>query len=298
MHVMKRIVNIASMKVFLTALLFSTSALCVGQKGFYLKGSIGQAWGINNHYFSWGQADFEGDVPAQPMVDRRQIGNTIQENVKEISYGKGRNISVGMGYMVTDRVGFQLDMVYLEGNKVIASTVFPGLKYTSVNTTKAQMFSLNPTFVISMGNEGVTPYARIGALIGIPTIRTNIIINSGGTVIDYEDRVHKNIARGLLAAGGIKYRLGGLSSIFAEFVFSNVNYEPGERDVRKYNEGGNDILAKKYPDPKTDLIKEVSSFDVFPNGNKHLTQSLPFGSFGFNVGMVFKFGEQGLPRGR
>ena len=298
MHVMKYIVNIASIKVVLTVLLLSVSTFCIGQKGFYLKGSIGQAWGINDHYFSWGQADFEGDVPAQPMVDRRQVGNTVQENVKEVSYGKGKNISVGMGYMVTDRVGFQLDMVYLEGNKVIASAISPSLKYTSVNTTKAQMFSINPTFVISMGNEGVAPYARIGALIGIPDIKTNIVINSNGTIIDYEDRVHKRIARGLLAAGGIKYRLGAASSIFAEFVFSNVNYEPGEREVRKYNQGGADVLATKYPDPKTELVKEVSSFDVFPNGNKHLTQSLPFGSFGFNVGMIFKFGEQGLPRGR
>lgn len=295
---MKNIANTVLSKITLTVLFVFIYVFSYGQKGFYLKGGIGQAWGINDHYFSWGQADFEGKIPAIPMSDRRQVGNTIQEKVKEVSYGKGRNISVGMGYMVTNRIGFQLDMVYLEGNKVIASTVVPDLKYTTVNTTKAQMFSINPSLVISMGNEGVVPYARIGALIGIPNIRTDIVTNTGGIVIDYEDKVHKKIARGLLAAGGIKYRLGGIASLFAEFVFSNVNYEPGEREVKKYNQLGIDILASKYPDPKTELLKEVSSFDVFPNGNKHLTQSLPFGSFGFNVGMVFQFGEQSLPRSR
>lgn len=286
----KRCFSCHTVLIAMTLFVLPLTAL---SQGFYVKGSGGYLWGMGDHYYSWGDVDVLGQLPFYAPVQNVQesIKGEVHREVLQASYGKGLSYGVGVGFMFSSYLGVELGISYLRGEN-IQSVSYSSSKGTyHQNNSKAFMWNFCPALKISAGRTGINPYTRLGVIIGTPTIETAIINNNVGTVTIYGDKIDGGAAIGFQGTVGVEYPINGLIAVFWELNYSNVKYKPTQRTVTEYNLNNADILTSKYPESTTELVKEADISEIYPSGNKHLTQPLPFGNLGMHVGLAIHFGK-------
>ena len=168
---------------------------------------------------------------------------------------------------------------------------------------KDASFSLiNPSLVISAGTEGVSPYARIGAIIGVaPKIASKLTIDDAQDIAVAEDKLTGGVATGFSAALGITYPVSPKVSIFGELAYNGLSYKPTQREIVKITENGvNETITDVYDFAKQSIEDEVSAdyADAAFDADKQLSHSYPLSNLGLNVGIQFNLGGSGLARNR
>lgn len=193
------------------------------------------------------------------------------------SYGEGLKAGASAGYMFTENFGVEVGFSYW-----FPRSVEYGFKYTtstsSIKTTGSG-FVVVPSVVISAGTKALNPYARVGLVLGIPSLKEEIRVVETGNNREIDMKEKGGLALGYSGALGINIPAGGGVDFFAEAVLSSLTFSPSSYEVTRYILNGVDQLPSLQQ--KTMEYKEtVSSTDQ----NATTAVRIPFSSIGFAVG--------------
>ncbi len=218
----------------------------------------------------------------------------------DVSYGKGLNFGAAFGYMFTKNIGAELDVTYLLGGKTKANTdittiIGPITSHrTSDRILSANMFRIIPTLVIDAGLEKLDPYAKLGFLVGLGSIKYYYNENDDGDVTVQRITQNGGVALGLSSTAGVRYNINDMMSVFAELNMVNLSYSPTKGKITERTVNGVDMLpGMTTRDKETVYLKEITSKSTEPipdsEPNKELKTKMPFSSFGINVGFRINF---------
>lgn len=196
------------------------------------------------------------------------------------SFGEGMNFQAGFGYNFNPNISIELAGSYTIGKKFEYISNNDPIVYN--NKLYANTISIMPSAIIKAPMKDITPYLRLGMVIGIPTkyqeqtqsgtgAKTGIFINkeSGG------------LALGFQGAGGVTFKASKQLGIFAEIFGIGMNYSPSKRENTENFTG----LALQ----QTITYSESGTYNA--EGNSRPRPRYAFSSFGMNVGLTFTFGK-------
>jgi len=217
--------NLASIFAFL--ILFNASSqdvkLTPTPSKFYHKINVGYSFKAGGAYYT--------------QLEQNFTGGNIETRVP-FSYGKGFNISYGLGYMFHPNIGVELTASYLiggvnEGINIYYESNGPN-PYTvrQVDDYKSNMFRLSPSFIVAAQGKKISPYCKFGLLVGWGTAREDIDetanFQNGGTPGSgkFVWKYSGFSGVGITSAAGIKIKANPLFDVFIELNQINFSAAP------------------------------------------------------------------------
>lgn len=226
-------------------------------------------------------------------------GNTFTNEQIKLSLGKGINLNGAFGYMFNDNFGAELGVNYLMSSAWEAkSTEISGTSFSdvTVNTIDASMTRINPMFVLQSESSTITPYAKLGMVIGFGSIKNTISSTqkSFGNELKIAGEVELSggIGIGFNAAIGANFEIGDNMFLFGELAFVNMSYSPTNGEFTKFSVNGEDNLSDMdVSDKKVVFVDSYEQSGTQPSTepSKDLKQKIPFGSVGLNIGFRMTF---------
>lgn len=276
-------------------------------QGTYIRAFGGYSAGTNKSLLpgylqsdvSQNEAGIIGEFPAQNLIQFGGLINLDQSYVRD-SYGKGVHAGLAVGYMFNKHIGAELGVSYLFGDDIEYRSEYKDVKTIVDFSSKASMLQINPSIVLTTGSEVVSPYVRLGVLVGT-SVKVKTKATSSTDNYTLEDELRKGIALGGSAALGINYNLSNKVSLFAEAEYRGMSYNPDEREVTRIVDQGKEVVVSTvYDFPVQSLQDNANNGIAFSNFKKSARMSTPFSvsSLGLNIGVMYKFGGAGNPRGR
>lgn len=192
------------------------------------------------------------------------------------SFGEGINFQAGFGYNITPNIALELTGSYTLGKKFEYTSSSGSTSYKEY----ANSIFIIPSAILKAPMKDITPYARFGMVLGIPTKYYESApvgsITLGGP-IKYKE--YGGLAMGIQGACGVDFKVANKLGIFAEIFGIGMSYGPstlentenylGIQPIVTYSESGN-----------------------FTSGsNTAPTPRYSFSSFGMNVGLTYTFGK-------
>jgi hypothetical protein len=237
-------------------------------------------------------------------------GNTISESDQSVkgSFGSGLNFGGALGYMFGEHLGAEIGVSYLSGSTIssTSNTNFVTVSTTSISySSSATMLRIIPSLKICGEPAKITPYIRVGLVLGIsPTITTNsnetdTYTTGFGTTTDttiaITNKFTGGISIGFSVALGADLKLSDKVSIFGEIGMIAQTWAPTQSNYSTWTKNGVDQLASMTTSQKqTDYLDNYSTTSTVPTNtglpSQALKQYAPFSSWGFNVGLHFNFG--------
>lgn len=226
----------------------------------------------------------------------------IKEEHKLIkgSYGQGLNFGLKLGYMINSNFGVDLNTSYLTSSKFEYSdyekhdNAWAGYYETTTNRyEQAKMLRFNPSIIMSMGNEKIAPFTKIGVVFGIGSVEQNVEqLYSNGNSTKYSVLVNGGVSIGASAEIGLKMKITQKLSFVGSLNLLAMNYAPKKGEYTTYTENGEDVLGSwQTSDREVNFVDEYSVSSSDPNNSnepsKELKMYLPFSSIGLNVGIRF-----------
>jgi len=225
--------------------------------------------------------------------------STVTREQVKLSLGKGVNLNGAFGYMFNDNFGAELGVNYLMSSDwEYKSTINngPNASETEVNTIDASMTRINPMFILQTESSAITPYAKLGMLIGFgsikSTFRSTEISFGNEFKFEAESKLSGGIGIGFNAALGANFEIGDNMYIFGELAIVNMSYSPANGELTKYIVNGSDNLSKlDMSDKKVEFVDSYEQSGTSPSTEpaKVLTEKYPFGSIGLNIGFKMTF---------
>ena len=271
-------------------LAMSMTSMNAQENGLYLS--------LNGGY-NFAAGTEKGTVSNVTSVSTSSSNVTTSENIA-LSYGKGLNVGGAIGYMFNKNVGAELAFDYLIGGKTSGNettTSAGGVDKTDIDFS-AKMLQIVPSLVIAAGMEGINPYAKFGLVIGSSKLTENTtdVDTSGGTTdtTEFTKETETNTGFGFKGAVGAMFTVNPNISIFAELTSVNMSQSLKSSSITKATVNGVDVLAGGTIFQKEtvyeDTLTTTSPTPATPNApRKAVTTTVPFSSFGINVGLKYSF---------
>jgi hypothetical protein len=206
-------------------------------------------------------------------------GTINQDGVYE-SYGRGVKFGASAGYMFTENIGAELGVSYWLGRRAEIGTSWPG--GTDNTSLQGAGFIIVPSVVVSASKSAITPYARLGLVLGILGVKEDRLIRTDATT-DLSWEMTGNLAIGYAGALGINVPAGGKVSFFAEVAVHSLSYSPGQIEQTRSVFNGVDQLTTDQ-DLVTHYQEHLTLTPGGPDQHSAMATRLPFSSIGFAVG--------------
>jgi hypothetical protein len=210
---------------------------------------------------------------------------------EDFSLGEGMNLGISFGYNIAEHFGIEIGLAYLPERTFITKERYSETNYFEVYTS-GDMFLINPSIVLSAGDEMFVPFLKLGVAFGIGSMEfshkssanINTLEASGGTPI------------GLTAAFGMEIKFYEQISCFAQVSTLTMSYFPANGEITRWVEYSGNILPKlTYRDKHLKFTNSYLSNDApdpNPDPNKARAvswKSFPYDYFGFNIGVKYRF---------
>lgn len=225
-------------------------------------------------------------------------GKSWDEEVVKGSFGQGVNAGVRFGYMFSPWMGVDFGVNYLMSGKMKATSsytdnsTFSGYNSTSSNTVyTGRMLRLNPSFVMMQDNGTISPFARVGLVLGVGSVSVDYHeSDSNGDSWSYRMVVNGGVAVGFSGDLGVKYLLSDHISFIGSLNLIGMSYSPKRGEVVSYIENGVEYVTSLTTyDREVEYMSSVSgntAATTDPNQPyQDLKFYLPFSSIGLNVGL-------------
>ena len=220
----------------------------------------------------------------QPTVEAKRGG-----------LGTGIPIVAAAGYYFGENFGVELGVDYFLG--FASKTVNTEGNQTATTKISGSMLSLVPAFVMKFSLDKLTPYARLGIMIGVLNSSKTVNTMSGGNTYsmgDYTAKDYGGIAIGAQAAIGAEYPLSDLLSLFGEINLDGISWAPSKGKFKKYTYNGVDELGNMTAKEKTWIyVKKLDESQTISNSdpNKVTKINYSFANAGLVVGVKINFGK-------
>jgi opacity protein-like surface antigen len=196
-------------------------------------------------------------ISSNPTNAMSMVSNTISGittttyTTENIGLGKGINFGGGLGYFFNSNIGAEIGINYLVGGKNEYTEERTNLNMSnffskSNSEIYTRMLFVNPSIVLKIPFTQVSPYARLGLVMGFGHLlgETEIKTNSGNTSsIEYtKSKTSGGMAWGANAAFGVDYPLTSQFGLFGEVCINTINYRPKKTETIEARLNGNDVL--------------------------------------------------------
>lgn len=222
-----------------------------------------------------------------------------------ISFGKGMNINLFVGYKLKNHLGFELGTSYLLGSTQTIEYIYKDEEYNEIETDqiniKGKMIRLIPTLRFNFGEKKLAGYVKTGLITGIGS-KVTIDYTSTYTEPGYSEKTQEIIEySGGLSLGfhtglGIQYNLK-MMSFFCEAFGNFQSWAPKRSIITTYTVDGIDYLTTMTTQEKEteyfDSYTTNSSISSNPNEPSKSTKEFwPMSSMGINLGIMFTLGKK------
>jgi len=222
--------------------------------------------------------------------------NTTTYKQNYVSLGKGLSAGGAFGYMFNENIGAELGISYLMGSTWESVTAYNSS--TSGGTSKftdqvsSKMTRINPQIVMSMEANKITPYVKVGLLLGMGSMSVTSNAEYIDGKIEQTLLLNGGIAAGFTTIIGASYALNDKISLFGDLNLVNMSYSPTKGTITKYTEDGVDLLPSF--DPIDKEIQFVDSYVEDDNIQPSITEpakalkiKFPFSSAGIHIGLKY-----------
>ncbi len=274
------------MKKFILVILVAfVVAISSQAQGIYLRAGLGAAIGTAN------SLNYSYD----------EVGNNDMVKVTTNGYGTGLPFVLAAGFNFSENFGVELGVDYFMG---FASKYYEKDDYSNYDyKTKGSMLSIVPALVGRFEVGNLSPYARLGLMIGV---MNSVITTADGSssypekavaasyTTDWKMKKSGGVAIGVQAAVGSEFKMGDMFSLFGEFQLYGISYAPKKGMFKEYNENGVDQLPKmptRYKEWK--YLKEVDYNKEIPESepNEQYKRSYHFNNVGLVIGVKINLGK-------
>ncbi|MEN8124884.1 MAG: outer membrane beta-barrel protein [Bacteroidota bacterium] len=262
---------------------------------FYVSGSAGYALGSAEH----------------------KLGEIITSSNTENSYGsygEGSNYQLRVGYFFNETFGVDLGFSYLQGaDQTVTKVDLPVMQLNA--DARARAYGFSPSIVYKFTDH---LYGRFGALLKLGGKTEAVVYNKtvmspeqaaglqlpvgSYTETNYVEDYHGHLPLGFVGAFGYNYNFGNNFSVFAEAEYMGISVKRKDSEIQSFNTDvkladGTTVVDGFYSIdnlPPGYVIK-TEYVDELPNSNtdisKKLSQTVPYSSFGINIGVTYNFGK-------
>jgi hypothetical protein len=254
----------------------------------YLRVGLGGALGVKPDL--WGQTTQTNSGSTTQIVDES----------KKMGVGGGLPFVLAGGYNISKNFSLELGINYFMGLSRKLEDTYP-VNYHKYNV-HASMLALVPALVLKIQMDKLTPYARMGLMIGVmnsyvskeeeysgsPEKATNGML----TESTYKDK--GGISVGAQAAMGVEYALGDMFSLFGEINVDAISWAPKKGKYTVYKENGVDVLGSMPTIAKEwEYVKKIDSNDALSDADpkKELKYNNSFTNVGLVIGVKINFGK-------
>jgi opacity protein-like surface antigen len=233
-------------------------------------------------------------LDALSFSDEIMTENTTTYKQNYVSLGKGLSVGGAFGYMFNENIGAELGISYLMGSTWESKMAYNDFttSLTSTNEISSKMTRINPQFVISMEANKLTPYAKVGLLLGMGSMSLNSKVEYLDGVIEQTTIFNGGVATGFTTTIGASYAINDKISLFGDLNMVNMSYSPTKGIMSKYAENGVDLLSLMDP-----IEKEIQFVDTYVEDDniqpsitepsKALKIKFPFSSVGVHIGLKY-----------
>lgn len=298
------------MKKIITTAFILSAAFSGFAQGFYFRLGAGYA------FPQAGQTMYDSPVPYNGFPigyngTRNNTTTTETYNIKGASFSAGFQGSLGLGYMINNNVGIQLDgniglsakkYTFNDENAIINYTTGPAASNISTIQQAQTPLIMIPALVLQSGGDKVNIYSRFGLALPLSSkITQDQVITSGAgtsslTVDDFTWSIKSSFSLGFSAAAGLKYNISDKVSIWGEVSILSMTLNTKEQDLNNWTENGQTVPLSNYNGAQQITFSKTATFD---STYSHMpTYSQPFSNIGINVGVCFNLGNYSNSQGR
>lgn len=238
------------------------------------------------------------------------------------SYGEGINTQLRFGHFFNETFGLEFGFGYLHGSDQVISSVsgIPGLPEVDVKA-RGRAYGLSTSVVYNFSSN---LYGRFGALIKLGG-KTEVIGSIKGLAlpanslpgvpmatnldVDFVQDYKGRLPLGFVAAMGYKHSIGKNLNIFAEFEYMGISVTRDTSEMAKFSASLQEVPGSSLPIEAVKGIlaaggstlaplfnENIEYVDDLPlgydkNGEKQLSQTVPYSSFGINFGITYTFSK-------
>ncbi len=222
--------------------------------------------------------------------------NTTTYKQNYVSLGKGLSAGGAFGYMFNENIGAELGISYLMGSTWECVTDYnsstSGFNMKFTDQVSSKMTRINPQIVMSMEANKITPYVKVGLLLGMGSMSVTSKSDYSSGMIEQTLLLNGGIATGFTTTIGASYALNDKISLFGDLNLVNMSYSPTKGTITKYTEDGVDLLPSF--DPIDKEIQFVDSYVEDDNIQPSITEpakalkiKFPFSSAGIHIGIKY-----------
>ena len=222
-------------------------------------------------------------------------------SIKSASFSAGMQMALGVGYMLSEHVGIQLDAnIGLSTKKYTFTDQNVNIQGVQSNVDVVQQantpFILSPSLVLQSGGEKLNVYSRLGIALPLNSkmtmdqIESNVAGTGAPTVYDFTFSVKNSFSPGFTAAAGVKYKLTDRLSLWGEISILSMSLYIKESDLTDFSYNGQSQSLSYVTSPHTVNYSKTAIVDS--NGAQQPTFSQPFSNVGINVGLTFNLSEK------
>lgn len=171
------------------------------------------------------------------------------------SFNSGITSSLTLGYTFPSNIGVEVSIGYVHGRKYETTSQNTDMlddvvlfHSRSTTTTHAGSSYVSPAFTLTV-NDGrkLRPYLLAGVVLATSTIdiKTESTSDYSGDPenVSREEKYSGGLAFGLRGGLGLELRLKPKLALFAEGGLTSMAYHPKAREITKYQQDDEDILA-------------------------------------------------------
>lgn len=222
-------------------------------------------------------------------IETSNTNATYKTNI--LSLGKGINFGLNLGYNFNQHVAFELGVGYLKG----ATTTFKDTDFDGDYIEygyQSKFVQIKPTIVLSGGFSKINPYVKFGLQVNSGSFDRIATRKTGSNILNIIQTFSGGLSIGFSGGLGVNYTLNDKISLFGEFSFLTMKYNPEKAVLTKSDNNGVDQLPTITTSQKE--ISFVDSFDTSAvlNPNEPTKQnklSYPLNSYGFSIGVKYGF---------
>ncbi len=225
-----------------------------------------------------------------PGFNVEQNGTTTTSSNSKFNMGSGISYGGSFGYNFNKYLGSEVAVSYLKSESDINYRLSNS---RTINNFNSKMLQIKPCLIVSAGFEKIDPFIKFGLVLGKISINNNVELGNAVLSRQYTFLYDGGLAVGYTGAFGINYNLGNNLLISLDTNFINLSYSPKKQTFTQFSENGVDktsLIVNPVREEYFDELEEDPSFVPDPNApQKRTSESISFGSFGFNLGVKYGF---------
>jgi len=238
------------------------------------------------------------------------------------SYGEGFNSQIRVGHFFNKTFGLEFGFAYLHGADQTISDVsgIPGLPAVDIKA-RGRAYGLSTSVIYNFSDN---LYGKFGALIKVGG-KTEVVGSIKGVAlpigtipnvpivtnldVDFVQDYKGRLPLGFVAAMGYKHSIGKNLNVFAELEYMGISVTRDTSEMVEFSATLQEVPGSSVPLASVNAIlaaggstlaplfnQNIEYVDELPlgydpNGDKQLSQTVPYSSFGINFGITYTFSK-------